>query len=67
MPLRESVFEAPQSIVLPDAQPPSPDRPARRRPTAAHGARRRHRPIVERPTSAPPRSFSLAILPLASL
>lgn len=67
MPLRESFFDAPQSITLPDAPAPSPDRPTRRRATGAHAARRRHRPIVERPTSAPPRSFSLAILPLASL
>lgn len=67
MPLRDWFFEAPDRVACPDAQVLPPTRPARRRSTGAHAARRRRRPVVERPTSAPPRSFSLAILPIGSL
>lgn len=62
MSLRESIFDAPQPSQ--ELQPPSTIQIVRRRarPRASHG---RSRPVVERPRAAVPRSFGLAILPLA--
>jgi hypothetical protein len=65
--LRDFLFEGSRTVSLPDAQPPSSDRSTRRRAGTGQASRRRFRHVVERPTSAPPRSFSLAILPLGSL
>lgn len=62
MPLRESLFDAPQPSQDSDAPSTIPVRRPRR---VHHAARRRARPVVQRPTAAVPNSFSLAILPIS--